>query len=502
MRLAEAPAAARLADALGCSEVRETHVSWVFLTPTRAYKLKKPVRFAFVDQSTPDRRRALCEEEVRVNAALAADVVLGVRAVVPAGDSFALAGTEATDAVDWVVEMRRFDESRTLAALLARGPLPDAHLDAVGRRVADFHAEAARVPDGPDLLARLDANLDELARVAADMLPPARLRAARRAARSFVAAHGPELEARIASGRVIDGHGDLRAEHVVLEDGRVTIVDRLEFDARLRHVDVADDLAFLVMDLEACGAREAADEMVARYRAAGGDPGRPSLIAFFAAYRAQVRAKVEVLRGRDAVAADLIRLSGALEWRARGPLLLVVCGPPASGKTTLARAIADESGLPRLSSDEVRSAVAPAGSGGRYGAAQRVAVYRVLAERAMPAVRSAGGVIVDATFGAPDLRAAFLDALDDDMRRAIRVVECDAPLPVRLHRAAQRAALGRDASEADAHVTARLAQDYTPLVGVGPRTVIHTERAPGGQSDDVAAWLDGMLEGSSAPSAT
>lgn len=477
-------------------ELRETHVSWVVLTADRAYKLKKPVRLAFVDQSTPERRRALCEEEVRINRPLAGEVILGVRGVVPVNSSYVLADADAPRAVDWVVEMRRFDESQTMAARLGRGELTEGQVAAVGARLAAFHEWADRIdhPLAQAVKEASDRNLEELMPLAAGILPARRLRAAQRLADAFVTARQEELDARAAAGRVVDGHGDLRAEHVLPAHDGVTVVDRLEFDARLRHVDVADDLAFLVMDLEALGGRWAADLLVDRYRAAGGDPGDDALIAFFAAYRAQVRVKVELLRGRKPAADHLLDVGEQFAWRARAPLLLVVTGPPASGKSTVARAIAGASGLPVYSSDEIRNELVPSGTPDRYGSASRRRVYEELGRRAAEGVHRRAGAVADATFGEAATRDAFLQALGDEARTAVRVIECQAPRQVLLDRAARRAAAGTDASEAGPAVAARLLDAFTPMdLPVKHRLVVETSGDVGELVDRVATWLDETL---------
>ena len=253
--------------------VRETHSAWIFLAGERAYKVKKRVRMAFLDFSTLERRRAVCHEEVRVNAVLAASLDMHVRAVVAQDGSYVLADADAPDAVEYAIEMRRFDEERTMASLIRRGELRDGHVRAVARRLAEFHAQAAALaPSDPlgDLKRTRDHNARELLALADDATA-ARILAAERFTDAFLVAHRDELVARAAAGRIRDGHGDLRAEHVVLEDP-LTIVDRLEFDPQLREIDVADDLAFLVMDLERLGADQHAALLVAAYREAGEIP--------------------------------------------------------------------------------------------------------------------------------------------------------------------------------------------------------------------------------------
>src|SRR6185437_11740127 len=167
---------------------------------------------------------------------------------------------------------------------------------------------------------------------------------------------------------VRDGHGDLRAEHVLLTAGDVVVVDCIEFEPQLRQIDVAADLAFLVMDLHTSGRRDLAASLVGAYRAAGGDTGDDALVAWLASYRALVRAKVMLLRaaqqsseesGRSRAMADrLLGVAELLVWQARGPVTVAVGGLSASGKTTLAKALARRAGLPYLSSDLTRKAAA------------------------------------------------------------------------------------------------------------------------------------------------
>ena len=495
-----------LARAVGATDRRETHTSWVFLTATRAYKLKKPVRFGFVDMASRAVRHRLCEEEARVNRELAPDVVLGVRGVLPDGR---LTASDDPAAADWVVEMRRFDEQRTMATLAARGTLTSADAAAVGRRIADFHAAARRV-ECPRLSSHLarqwNDNLAELATVGGSEHTDA-VEALRVFARGFIRRRGAELDARGAAGLVRDGHGDLRADHVLL-DGAVTIVDRLEFDASLREIDVADDLAFLAMDLEARGVRWAAEAVVDAYRAAGGDAGDDGLLAFFGAYRAAVRAKVELLRAgqpgadvdrwRDR-AAGLLRLAEHLAWRSRGPVLVVICGPPASGKSSLASELAARLREPVLSSDAVRKELLGIERDERapltaYSASSRGRVYDELARR-VAARPAGGGAIVDATCGERAARSRFLASLDDIRGRSVRWIECRAPVATLMHRAAARSPRRGHGSDAGPAVAARAARAFEPLAELPDdrRCVVETTEPVPATLRRLGTWLDGAL---------
>ena len=271
-------AVARAVKTVGPEDVavRETHISWLFLAGERAYKLKKPVVLDFLDYGTPARRRTMCAEEIRLNSRLAPGVYLAVRGLAAGDDGLDIVADDDPRAVDYVVEMRRYDEDRTLAALVARGQVSDRQLDDVGTALAGFHRRCRPRPgvDGADAARHeIGDNLAELEPLLADRR--FRLGELARFLHAFILAHAPMLDARSASGHVREGHGDLRAEHVIL-GGELSIVDCVEFDRSLRTVDVADDLAFLVMDLCARGAEPLARRVIDAYRAAGGDCGPTS----------------------------------------------------------------------------------------------------------------------------------------------------------------------------------------------------------------------------------
>ncbi|MBX5442521.1 MAG: AAA family ATPase, partial [Solirubrobacteraceae bacterium] len=424
--MTQAGAEAALVDRLAASlpppvTRRETHGAWVLLTADRAWKLRKPVRLAFLDYSTLERRLAACRAEVAVNAALAPGLYLGVRAVIADGDAVRVVPWEAAaEPLEAVVEMRRFDERDTMAARLADGRLTEADVAAVARRLAAFHAGAGRCgaggpSSGDAFAARVRADLDELAALAAGR-PGLDGDALRRFAAAALARRGPLLDERERRGLRRDGHGDLRAEHVVLA-GEPLVFDRLEFDPAMRCTDVAGDLAFLTMDLEALGAAWAARALVAAYAQAGGDPGGPGLHAVLAWQRAIVRLKVALLQDDEDALTRLAPLAERLAWRERVPAALLVSGPPASGKSTLAGRIAEAAGLPVVSTDVVRKGLHGVAATTRlgaeaYGEDVTERVYAEVGRRAAEAAREHGGVVVDATARSPRLRRLLLDALD------------------------------------------------------------------------------------------
>lgn len=477
-------------------ELRETHGSWVLLDRDHAYKLKKPLQFDFADLRPLEARAQACEQECAANAALARDVVLGVRGVVPVGNGYALADPGRSDVIDHVVFMRRFDERDTLAVRIPEGRAGVSDAVAVGRRIAAFHAGARHLRDAAAPRVVVDRNFAGLVPLARAEVPARRLLAARRFSEAFLLCWEDVLSARAAHGRVIDGHGDLRAEHILLRDGAVTIVDRLEWPA-MRAVDVVDDLAFLVMDLETLGAPDLARGVVEGYVEAGGEQPPSELLAFFAAYRALVRAKVALVRAGQAEdgtphaaqARSLVALARRFAGRARGSQVLMVSGPPASGKSTLATALGEATGLPVLRSDQIRRDL-----GLDHSPEAKLRVYAELGLRA----DSRAACIVDATFGEPALRRAFLDALGPDRRRTTLAIQCLAPPDLLLRRAQERSvAPGGDphGSAATVEVTRRLAQTFSPIdeLGPGDRIAVDTQDDPERLVDEVEAWLDGLL---------
>jgi hypothetical protein len=359
-----------------------------------------------------------------------------------------------------------------------------------------------------------DANFESLLTNGA--IDSGRVFAARRFADAFMAGHAAILDARAAGGHVREGHGDLRAEHVLIGE-TVQVFDCAEFDAALRSVDVGADLAFLVMDLARLGRPDLARTLVDAYRHAGGDPGPDELIAFHAANRAWVRAKVAALRGsapgtprqRQAGARDealeLFALGERLAWQARLPLTLIVCGPPASGKSELARALSEVSGLTVISSDDTRKRLAGVPATQRaprdvYNASATERTYADLGRQAAAELGASGGVIVDATFARRADRQAFSAACLGLL--APLVFECRAPAQVIQRRAYRREADPRRVSDAGPQIAALLRGQFEPLaddVAADRHFVLRTDQPAARTVEDGIAMLDRRLAEPAAP---
>jgi aminoglycoside phosphotransferase family enzyme len=274
--------------------VRQTHLSWLFLTDTHVYKLKKPVAGELFDFRSLEARRANCEAELRLNRRLASEIYLAVVPVTLAPDGgLALAGTGPP--VEWLVKMVRLPQHRLLDAVLRAGPADRADLDRVADRLTAFYRQVPREALAPDAL------LDRLAggaRKGAAVLRAASLPLLRRSGarldgilQAWLRAHGDRLTARVAAGRIGELHGDLRPEHVYLGPP-AAVIDCLEFDRTLRLLDPVEELSYFALECELLGAAPVGDFMLARYGEDCGDPAAPDLVAFHKAWRGLLRARL------------------------------------------------------------------------------------------------------------------------------------------------------------------------------------------------------------------
>jgi aminoglycoside phosphotransferase family enzyme len=279
-------------------ELVETNMAWIVLAGPHALKLKKPVRRPFLDFSTLRARARACREELRLNARLAPGVYLGLERLQWDGRALALvAGTgrrPGSRTLDWLIRMRRLPHDRMLDALIARGAIAPADVDALADTLLAFYrAVPAAPPPGDGYVARFEREHA----VNREVLCDPRLGLAAQAAPVLdrfgarIASEAPRLRARVAAGRVVDGHGDLRPEHVCLEDPPV-IIDALEFNADLRRVDPIDEAALLGVECDALGAPWIGPRLAARLAAGLGDADGPALLPFYRAWRALLRARL------------------------------------------------------------------------------------------------------------------------------------------------------------------------------------------------------------------
>jgi uncharacterized protein len=287
-------------------EVIETHLSWVFLTDRYVYKLKKPALLPHLDFSTLGARRANSLTEVRLNRRLAPDVYLGVVGLMSLPDGTLYLGQPhegAGTVVDWLVWMERLPVNRRLDEMIRGEAVTRADIVGLSTVLCRFYQQAPTIPIAPvDYRRRfgrdMSVNLEIIIPRVPSHLADEVLRAVDQQA-AFLANHGDLLEERAVQGRIVEGHGDLRPEHVFL-DGEPQVIDCLEFDRDLRLLDPVDELAYLGLECERLGAPWICQEILNTYRAGSGDAPDPRLHAFYGGFRASLRARLAALRLDDA----------------------------------------------------------------------------------------------------------------------------------------------------------------------------------------------------------
>lgn len=453
--------------------VAETHASWVFLTDHEAFKVKKPVDLGFLSYATLELRKRACESELALNRRLAPDVYLGMEPVTES-DGVLSVGRRRGDTdriVDWAVHMRRLADRDRADVLLRDGALGEHEIDRLARHLAAFHAAAATGPNvevmgDPNRIAfNVEENFVETRTTLTRFLRPEEAVEIVSWQRRFLRERAHVFERRVREGRVRDGHGDLRLEHVYFERGPaaraerrvaeslaaapIRILDCIEFAERFRFADTAADLAFLAMDLEWHGRVDLAERLLATYAEESGDYGLYDVVDFYMAYRAFVRGKLAVLLadtpGADAEirerateeARRYFMLALAADRQPTRPMsVTAVGGLVAAGKSTAAAAIAKRLCAPIVSADRTRkqmlgvsatARVSPGTFQGAYDPRFTSDVYAEVIRRAEHVLASRRPVVLDASFRSASMREDAR-ALAKRAGAPFRFVECRAPL--------------------------------------------------------------------------
>lgn len=408
-------------------ELIETHISWIFLTDDFVYKLKKRVRFDFLDFSTAKLRREACENEVKLNGRLAPGVYLGVVPVVLTVRGHLGLGQRGT-AIDWAVKMRRLPAARSMDVLIREGKLSPAAIEQLAKTLADFYDNVPPVTMTVDRYRRnierhVTANRDELA-ATTHHLDPTEIRRVYSAQLRILRLAPDVFDERVRNGRIIEGHGDLRPEHIYFNSSPL-VIDCIEFNQEFRTLDVVDELAFLAMECDFLGTAGLVDPVFERYFERSGDSPPRQLIEFYRVYRACVRGKVSALRAKQltaeprasllAAAAKYLDLADRYSRMLAPPLLVLVRGLPGTGKSTLARSISEQLGFELLQTDVVRRSLFEPGGDqfefnqGRYLPKNRLRVYESMHEQAARLLGRGSSVVLDGTYLSASLRRAAAD---------------------------------------------------------------------------------------------
>ncbi len=489
----------------------ETHISWVLLAGRYAYKIKKALDMGFLNFTTLEARRFFCAEEIRLNRRLAPKIYLDV---IPIGGDIETPELGTQPAIEYAVRMRRFAFASQMDRLLLRGRILPRHLDSLAATLARFHeglpAAEAGSAFGTAAAIRASAlqNFEQLQPLLKQPADLDALSALRRASEITYAACEKRFAERRAQGRIRECHGDLHLGNIVLIGDEPIPFDGIEFNPALRWIDVMDEVAFTVMDLLHRERPEFAYRFLNAYLEATGDYGGVSVLRFYVAYRAAVRAKVSAIRASqegmskrstaDALAACRSYLDiGEAYLTQCQPVLIITHGLPGSGKSTFAQAALERLQAVRIRSDVERKrlfGLAPSADsrssigGGIYGADATRRTYARLRELARGLLMAGFPVIVDAAFLKQEERKQFRE-LAHELKVPFAIASMQASNITLRARVTQRRADARDASEADSGVLEALHAAQEPLL---PHELVCTvEFVNEGDSDNAISGTNG-----------
>ena len=471
----------------------QTHISHVLLAGDYAYKIKKPLNLGFLDFTSLERRKYYCEEELRLNGRLAPEIYLNCLAIGGEPANPILGGGAA---IEYAVRMRRFPQEALLDRVLAAGRLEPHHLEALARRLADFHrtipaADPATPLGLPEWVRQ--PMLDDFTQTRPLLADPADLDALRAVERWTLAASerlGPRLAERKTGGWIRECHGDLHLGNMILTDaGQVTVFDCIEFNDNLRWIDVISDLAFLTMDLRFRGAGEFAQRVLNTWLEFSGDFAGAALLVYYQVYRAMVRAKINAIQANQNGVPEAARATARENCRAYlqlalaltqepAPFLLITHGVSGSGKSHRTGHLLELfPGAIRIRSDVERKRLFGLGplddSGsalgqGLYAPDASARTYQRLYDLADGLIAAGHPVLVDATFMKRAHRQPFRKLAD---RHGVPFIllDCAADPDTLRARVVARRARGDDAAEADVEVLERqLRYDEPPAADENP----------------------------------
>lgn len=479
-------------------QVVETHISWILLTGARAYKLKKPLNLGFLDFRDLEARRYYCEEELRLNRRLAGSIYEAVVPITGTADAPVIAGSGPV--IEYALRMHQFDPDQTLDKLCDRHELTGAQLDELACQIAEFHRSVpALPPDSPlgDLALLRQAMIDNFVTIEAYLDNPDDIEQAERLkawSESKFDQQQPLLSKRVKDGMVRECHGDLHLGNVVWYQGAITVFDCIEFNESFRWIDTANDLAFLIMDLESRGHTGWAFRALNHYLEYHGDFEALPLMVMFKAYRAMVRAKVALLSPaendlqREEQRRLYQRYIALVERYAQGPepWLAITTGYSASGKSHVGAKLAEHFGMIRLRSDVERKRLFALGptersdsvpGSGIYTLEATKATYARLGMLARDVLRAGYPVVVDSAALKREERES-LTRVAQELGLFSLLIVCEAPEAVLRERIRQRAFNRHEVSEATENILERqLSAAEPPTISESAHIIyVHTDQ--------------------------
>ena len=449
--------------------VIETHISWVILTGTYAYKIKKPVDFGFLNFTDLASRKHFCEEELRLNQRMAPDLYLRVVPITGSVDAPVIDGDG--EPIEYLLQMREFPQTQLMAEVQARGELTDAHIDALAEQIARFHQNTPRVAaehplnSAEAIVAPMRQNFEQIRPLLSEQADLQQLDALHDWTETNIARLQPLLQQRAQQGFIRECHGDLHLGNATIIDGKVVLFDCIEFNEPFRLIDIASDAAFLAMDLEDRGLKCQARRFFNGWLEHTGDYAALELLNLYKAYRALVRAKVSLFRlhqEQDPVQrrvtlrqyrsyANLAESYSAIPSR----FLAITHGVSAVGKSQVALRLVEALGAIRLRSDierkrlhgEQSEPLADQLDAGIYSEQASEATYLRLHSLAGAALNAGFSVVIDATYLKQLYRQAAWQVAEST-GVPFMILSCEAPDAVIEQWLTQRQAEGGDPSDA------------------------------------------------------
>lgn len=502
-------------------EMVETHVSFVFFAGDFAYKVKKPVNYGFLDFTNLEKRRYFCQREVALNRRICPEVYLGVEEIRQQAGRYTVGGPGQT--VEYAVKMRRLSPDSSLERLLKEGRVSLQDMERIAARIARFHHQAEtgpRVTGYGNLEAvrrNVKENFTQTEGVVGSALSRETYDDLAAYSQAFMEVGKGVFRARAEEGRIRDCHGDLHVAQVFLEapaeDGSsdgISIIDCIEFNDRFRCSDVAEDIAFLAMDLDFNGRPDLSRAFVEAYVRESGDEGIFDLLDFFKAYRAYVRGKVACFRAEDSrlpegAGADALETARAYFKLARSyvptlpkPAVILVCGVTGTGKSTLAAELANRWSMVRISSDLVRKRLAGIGPDthryesfmeGIYSRQFTALTYEAMLSEARRHLLEGKPVILDGTFRRFEERAKVV-ALAEGLHGEAWIVECRLSEKQARERLERRMARGDSISDGRWELYHRQLDNWEPVAEASPNRhlVLDTGGSPGETVRNLLQW--------------
>jgi aminoglycoside phosphotransferase family enzyme/predicted kinase len=473
-------------DPVSHVELVETYISYLFLTGRYVYKVKKPVDYGFLDFTTLDQRRCYCHQEVKLNRRLSPEVYLGVVEIREQDGQYAIDGPGPT--VEYAVKMLQLPRQRAMNALLREGKVSEDDIRRLAAKIADFHRRAETSPEitrqgGLEVVRQnVEENFSQTEKFVGTCLSSDAFDDLAAYSRAFLEVKEGLLRRRAREGCIRDCHGDLHTAQIFLENG-ISIIDCIEFNDRFRCSDVAEDIAFLAMDLDYYGRPDLSQLLMDTYVQESGDSGVLDLLGFFKCYRAHVRGKVTSFRLDDpalfaaekretlASAQAYFQLARSYTQVLPRPVMVLVAGLTGTGKSTIAQELARRWNLSYISSDITRKTLAgmapeerryEAFGEGIYSPEFSRQTYDAMFQQAEQHLQDGRSVALDGTFRSVAERSQAVETARRTGADAW-IIECLLPEAEVQRRLERRAREGTSVSDARWELFHRLQQEWEPV---------------------------------------